>query len=72
MNLEKWKQLCRKAWENDHDYLQNDRFAKTGEIRYTIRNCVKTTYIECTPEINSSLFLYIYIYIYMIYSIKER
>ena len=21
MNLEEWKQLCRKAWENDYDYL---------------------------------------------------
>ena len=23
-NLEEWKQLCRKAWENDYDYLQID------------------------------------------------
>ena len=38
MNLEEWKQLCRKAWENDYDYLQIDRFAKIGEGRYTIRN----------------------------------
>ena len=50
MNLEEWKQLCRKAWENDYDYLQIDRFAKIGEGRYTIRNCNKTTYTECTPE----------------------
>ena len=50
MNLEEWKQLCRKAWENDYDYLQKDRFAKIGEGRYTIRNCNKNTYIECTPE----------------------
>ena len=28
MNLEEWKQLCRKAWENGYDYLQIDRFAK--------------------------------------------
>ena len=28
MNLEEWKQLCRKAWENDYDYLQIGRFAK--------------------------------------------
>ena len=41
MNLEEWKQLCRKAWENDYDYLQIDRFAKIGEGRYTIRNCKK-------------------------------
>ena len=50
MNLEEWKQLCRKALQNDY-YLQLDRFAKTGESRYTIKNCNKTTYIECTPEI---------------------
>ena len=41
MNLEEWKQLCRKAWENDYDYLQIDRFAKIGEGGYTIRNCNK-------------------------------
>ena len=50
MNLEERKQLCRKAWENDYDYLQTDRFAKIGESRYTITNCNKNAYIECTPE----------------------
>ena len=25
MNLEEWKQLCRKAWKNEYDYLQIDR-----------------------------------------------
>ena len=41
MNLEDLKQLRRKAWEKDYDYLQVDRFAKIGEGRYTIRNCKK-------------------------------
>ena len=50
MNLEEWKQLCRKAWENDYDYLQKDRFVKMRKGKYTIRNCNKTTYIDCTPE----------------------
>ena len=49
MNLEDWKQRCRKAWENDYEYLQIDRFAKKKKSRYTIRNCNKTTYIECIP-----------------------
>ena len=31
VNLEEWKQLCRKAWENKYDYLQIDRFTKIGE-----------------------------------------
>ena len=30
MNLVGWKQLCRKAWENEYEYLQIDRFAKIG------------------------------------------
>ena len=50
MNIEEWKQLCRKAWENDYDYLQRDRFAKIGEVRYTIRICNKNTYIECIRD----------------------
>ena len=50
MNLEEWKQLCRRAWENNYDYLQIDRFAKIGRGRYTIRKCDKTIYTECTPE----------------------
>ena len=50
MNLDEWKQLCRKAWANEYDYLQIDRFAKIGEGRYTTRSCNKNTYIECTPE----------------------
>ena len=50
MNLEEWKQLCRKTWENDYEYLQTHRFAKIGQGRYTIRNCKKNTYIESTPE----------------------
>ena len=42
MNLEEWKPLCRKAWENDYEYSEIDRFAKIGDGRYTIRNCIKT------------------------------
>ena len=50
MNLEELKQLCRKAWENEYDYLQIETFAKIGEGSYTIGNCNKSTYIECIPE----------------------
>ena len=49
MNLGERKQLCRKSWENDYDYLHIDRFAKKGGGRYTIRNCDRNTYIKCTP-----------------------
>ena len=50
MNLEEWKQLCRKAGEIEYDCLQKDRFAKIGVGRCTIRNCNETKYTECTPE----------------------
>ena len=33
MNIEERKQLCRKAWENEYEYLQIDRFSKIGEGR---------------------------------------
>ena len=50
-NIQERKQLCGKAWENDNDYLQVDRFTKIGEGRWTIGICNKIT-SECTPETN--------------------
>ena len=50
MNLEEWKQFCRKAWKNENDYLQIDIVAEIGECRYTIRKSNKSTHIEGTPE----------------------
>ena len=45
LNLQEWKQLCGKAWENENDYSQIDRFAKIGEGKYTIRNCKKKQFV---------------------------
>ena len=50
MNLEKRKQLCRKTWEKNYEYLQIDRFAKIGKGTYTIRKGNENNYIDCTPE----------------------
>ena len=50
MNLEKWKILCRKAWENGYENLQLERFATIGEGRYYLRNYNKISFIECTLE----------------------
>ena len=44
MILQNCKELRRKACGNDYDYLQIHKFAKKGEGRYTIGNCIKTTY----------------------------
>ena len=43
MSLEEWKQLFRKTWENEFDFLQIDRFSKLAKGRYTNRKCNKTT-----------------------------
>ena len=49
MSLEEWKCFCRKAWENEYDYLHIHRIiTKIGEGRFTMRNCNKTTYMEAT------------------------
>ena len=37
MNLQKRKQRCRKAWENENDYFQIDKFAGKREGRYTLK-----------------------------------
>ena len=50
MKLEEMKQPCRKAWEKEYDYLKIHELATTVEGMYTIRNCNKTIFMECTPE----------------------
>ena len=50
MNREECKQFFRRAWENKYEHSQKDRFAKTGEGTYNIRNCIESIFIDCTPE----------------------
>ena len=50
MNLEEWKQLCRKAREKDYDYLKIERLAKISEGRYNMRKSNKNIFIEAIPE----------------------
>ena len=57
MHLDEWESSCLKAWENDFDCLQRDRFARIAEGRYAIKNCSKSTYIECTPETKHFYFI---------------
>ena len=33
INLEEWKQPCRKAWEIEYDFLQKNGFVKIREGR---------------------------------------
>ena len=52
-SLQEWTKPVGKAWENEYDFRQTNRFAKLGGGKYTITNCNKTTYIECVPETKS-------------------
>ena len=58
MILQEWKSLCQKSWENEYEYLQIDKLAKMEQGRFTIRDCKKNTYLECTPEMKPFCFLY--------------
>ena len=48
INLQEWKQLCRKAWEKDFDFLQRDRFAGIGGVG-TLSEVVKKLFIQNAP-----------------------
>ena len=50
MNYDEFKELCRKSWEEDYDYLYIDRSKKRYQGRYCICNESKRTYIEATPQ----------------------
>ena len=51
MNYDEFKELCRKSWEKDYNYLYIDRSKKRDQGKYCI--CIeskKKTYIEATPQ----------------------
>ena len=50
MNYDEFKDLCRKSWDEDYNYLCVDRFKKRDQGKYCIYNENKNSYIECTPE----------------------
>ena len=50
MSYDEYKELCRKSWEEDEDYLCMDRSKKKDQGRYCICKESKNTYKECTPE----------------------
>ena len=50
MSCDKFKELCRKSWEEDYIYLCIDRSKKREQGRYCICNESKKTYVEATPQ----------------------
>ena len=52
MNYDEFKDLCRKSWEEDYNYLYIDRSKKRDQGRYCICKESKRTYIEAIPQTN--------------------
>ena len=50
MNYDEFKDLCRKSWDEDYNYLFIDRSKKRDQGRYCICNESKKTYIEARPQ----------------------
>ena len=50
MSYDEFKELCRKSWEEEYNYLCIDRSKKRDQGRYCICNEIKQTYIEATPQ----------------------
>ena len=50
MNYDEFKELCRKSWEDDYNYLCIDRSKKRDQGKYCICNESKNTYLEATPQ----------------------
>ena len=50
MSYDEFKQLCRKTWEEDYNYVCIDRSRKIDRGRYCICKESKNTYIQCIPE----------------------
>ena len=50
MNYDEFKDLCRKSWEEEYNYLCIDRYKKRDQGKYCICNESKKTYIEATPQ----------------------
>ena len=50
MNYDEYKELCRKSWGEDYNYLCIDRSKKKDRGRYCIGTESIKTYIEATPQ----------------------
>ena len=50
MNYDEFKELCRKSWDEDYNYLCIDRYKKRDQGKECICKESKKTYIEATPQ----------------------
>ena len=52
MIYDEFKDLCGKSWEDDYNYLYNDRSKKRNQGKYCICNESERTYREASPQTN--------------------
>ena len=50
LSYDQFKEICRRSWEEDYNYLCIAGSKKRDQGRYCICNESKNTYKECTPE----------------------
>ena len=50
MSYDDYKHLCKKAWEEECNYLYKDISKKRDRGRYCVFTESKNTYTECIPE----------------------
>ena len=50
MSYDEFKEVCRKSWDEDHNYLCIDRSKKGDLVIICICNESKNTYKKCTSE----------------------
>ena len=50
MKYDEFKEMCRKAWSEEVNYLCNDMVRNKEEGKYRILKEIKNTQIECIPE----------------------
>ena len=50
MNYDEFKELCKKSWEENYNYICIDRSKKRDRGKYCICNESKKTYLEATPQ----------------------
>ena len=71
MDYNEFKEICRKSWEEDYNYLYIDRSKKRDQGKYCICNESKRTHIEATlrqnlfKNMNTYDYMSIYTYVYL-------
>ena len=66
MSYDEFKEICRKSWEEDYNYLRIDRSKLRDQGSHCICNESKNIYIECITQTKP------FCLTKMLFSIKDR